>query len=104
MKGRLRNAWMRWARRVGRRERVKLAESKSADSERGGRPCLDDEIRDVSRAVRKLLPDEVRKRQRMQWSRSETGDLVVVDGGCSRERRRGRISRRRRSRRSCQMS
>ncbi len=84
---------------------MKLAESKSADSERGGRPCLDDEISDISMVdERKLLPDEVRKRQWMQWSRSETGDLVVVDGGCSREGRRGRISRRRRRSRSCQMS
>ena len=44
MNGRLRKACMRWARRVGRRERVKLAESNSADSDRGGRPCLAGEI------------------------------------------------------------
>lgn len=31
---------MRWARRVGRVERVKFAELKSACAERGGRPCL----------------------------------------------------------------
>lgn len=38
MKGRLRRAWMRWARRMGRRERVKFAEVKRLDAERGGRP------------------------------------------------------------------
>ena len=38
MKGRLRKAWMRWARRMGRSERVKLAEEKRASLVRGGRP------------------------------------------------------------------
>ena len=38
MKGRLRRAWIRWATRMGRRERVKLAEEKRVDAERGGRP------------------------------------------------------------------
>src|SRR5205814_853374 len=40
MKGRLRRARMRWARRMGRRERVKLADERSEASESGGRPCL----------------------------------------------------------------
>lgn len=40
MKGRLRSAWIRCASRMGRRDRVKLAEVKRADAERGGRPCL----------------------------------------------------------------
>ena len=40
MKGRLRRAWIRWARRMGRMERVKFAEEKSFSAVRGGRPCL----------------------------------------------------------------
>ena len=40
MKGRLRNAWMRCARRMGRRERVKFAEERREEVERGGRPWL----------------------------------------------------------------
>ncbi len=31
---------MRWASRMGRRDRVKLAEEKSLLAESGGRPCL----------------------------------------------------------------
>ena len=38
MKGRLRRAWIRWARRMGRRERVKFADVKRVAAERGGRP------------------------------------------------------------------
>ncbi len=40
MKGRLRNAWIRCARRTGIKERLKLAEEKRVSAERGGRPCL----------------------------------------------------------------
>jgi methylphosphotriester-DNA--protein-cysteine methyltransferase len=40
MKGRFRRAWMRCASRMGKRERVKLADENSASVERGGRPCL----------------------------------------------------------------
>lgn len=32
---------MRWARRMGRRERVKFAEVNKVDAESGGRPCLE---------------------------------------------------------------
>lgn len=35
-------AWIRWARRIGRRERVKRAEERRASAERGGRPCLEE--------------------------------------------------------------
>ena len=31
---------MRWARRIGRRERVKFAEANRVEAESGGRPCL----------------------------------------------------------------
>ena len=65
MKGRLRRAWIRWARRIGRRERVKLAEVKRADAERGGRPCLlhwrlaDGSVR-IRRVIKSTkVPDEV---------------------------------------------
>lgn len=40
MYGRLRRAWIRWARRTGRRESAKLAEERRDSDERGGRPCL----------------------------------------------------------------
>lgn len=40
MKGRLRRACIRCARRIGRRERVKLADENSASSESGGLPSL----------------------------------------------------------------
>ncbi len=40
MKGRFRRAWMRWARRMGSNDRVKLAEEKRASVESGGRPWL----------------------------------------------------------------
>ena len=47
---------------------MKLAESKSADSERGGRPCLDDGISDVSEVNQeRLLPDEICERQWVKW-------------------------------------
>ena len=42
IKGRFRRAWMRCARRMGRRERVKFAEERRADWERGGRPWLEE--------------------------------------------------------------
>lgn len=41
MKGKFRNACIRDARRAGSRERVKLAEARSASLDKGGRPCLD---------------------------------------------------------------
>ena len=40
MNGRFRSAWIRCAKRIGRRERVKFAEEKRASADRGGRPCL----------------------------------------------------------------
>lgn len=49
MNGRLRRAWMRCARRTGRRDRVKFAEEKRVSAERGGRPCLHLAIRQHSR-------------------------------------------------------
>lgn len=42
MNGRFRKDWIRWASRIGRRERVKLADENNASVERGGRPCLED--------------------------------------------------------------
>jgi hypothetical protein len=42
MNGRLRSAWMRCAKRIGRRESVKFAEENRASADRGGRPCLID--------------------------------------------------------------
>jgi methylphosphotriester-DNA--protein-cysteine methyltransferase len=41
MKGRFRNACIRCASRIGRRERVKFAEENNASLESGGRPCLE---------------------------------------------------------------
>jgi len=41
MKGRLRRDWIRWARRAGRIESVKLDEARSWEVVSGGRPCLD---------------------------------------------------------------
>lgn len=40
MYGRFRSAWIRFAKRIGRSERVKLAEEYNASVDRGGRPCL----------------------------------------------------------------
>ena len=41
MNGKFRRDWIRWANRMGRRERVKLAEENNASVESGGRPCLE---------------------------------------------------------------
>lgn len=40
MYGRFRSAWIRFARRIGSRDRVKLAEERRERSLSGGRPCL----------------------------------------------------------------
>jgi hypothetical protein len=40
IKGRFRRAWIRCASRIGRRERVKLADENKASVESGGGPCL----------------------------------------------------------------
>ena len=41
MNGRLRSDWIRWAKRIGRSERVKFADENNASAERGGRPWLE---------------------------------------------------------------
>lgn len=41
MKGRFLRLSIRCARRIGRRERVKLADEKRASVDSGGRPCLE---------------------------------------------------------------
>jgi hypothetical protein len=42
--GRFRRDWIRCARRMGKRDRVKLAEQKRASVDSGGRPCLAKEV------------------------------------------------------------
>ncbi len=75
---------MRWARRMGRRERVKFAERKRVSALRGGRPCLKEESvysRLTARLAEKL-PNEICQGQWVQWLRSKACDLVVVNIDC----------------------
>lgn len=82
---------MRWARRIGRRERVKLAEERRDFSLRGGRPCLRQSTvvspKNVSTVVSgHALLDQVGEAQWVLGLLGQLHDLVVVD---TRQVRRG---------------
>ena len=60
MNGRFRRACIRCAKRMGRRDNVKLAEDKSASEERGGFPCLHGhQLHAFSLGLLMPLPNEV---------------------------------------------
>lgn len=81
--GRFRRAWIRWARRIGRRERVKFAEEKRASVLRGGRPCLACELGLIRGWQSPSLPDEVCKTQGVKRFGCEIRNLFI----CNRPRR-----------------
>ena len=72
---------MRWASLIGRRERVKLAESKRVSAERGGRPCLQQRCQLKHRERVVCVPDKVCQRKRMQRFCGKASDLVIADIG-----------------------
>ena len=93
IKGRFRRARRRWARRCGRRERVKFADARRAEVESGGRPCLfevdiswwtwqgrlcEGEKR-AKRELKEILLYQVGENQWLEGFAGQTVDLLIGD-------------------------
>ena len=84
MKGRFLRLSIRCARRIGRRERVKLADEKRASVESGGRPCLQVcEQVTIMTARKSIALHQVCQAQGMQWLAGKACYLVVRDVRCA---------------------
>lgn len=79
MNGRFRSAWMRWARRMGRRERVKFADENNASVDRGGRPCLRGCQSSAISCRHRVILHQISQAKSVQWLICEVCDVVVGD-------------------------
>lgn len=72
---------MRWASRIGIKERLKFADDNRASADSGGRPCLGtlSAIIQESEAVRCSVPDQICQCQRMQRLCGQASDLIIAD-------------------------